>query len=184
MKELGAAAWHRGAGINSHLCSGFLVKCMGTQRVKASSVLLHLSSQHFSGRGEGEGDASLLLIFPKPWCCRAEPKGQLVQHQQFCAFRNHDSGYSQRLQRGQCVGGINGMVEPVIGLPDPPVIQVRGYWVLPGLCGEVIAGPLIRAALRSSLGWALLLPQRSCGPEQGPTYQTPIIWKQLLILQS
>jgi len=26
MKELRAAAWHRGAGSNSHLCSGFLVK--------------------------------------------------------------------------------------------------------------------------------------------------------------
>lgn len=49
---------------------------------------------------------SLLLIFPKPWCCRTKPKGHLVQHQQFYTFRNDDSGYSNasRESTGNAVG--------------------------------------------------------------------------------
>lgn len=49
----------------------------------------------------------------------------------------------------------------------PPSIQVQECWVLLGSHRETV---VTRAAFGCSLGWALLLPWRSCGPVQGPTY--------------
>lgn len=60
------------------------------------------------------------------------------------------------------------MVEPGTGLPDPHLLEC---WVLLGLLREVITIPVLEAG--AGLSWALL-SQRSCGPEQGPTYQTPL----------
>lgn len=78
---------------------------------------------------------SLLLIFPKPWCCRTKSRGHLLQHQQFCAFRNYDSGCSNASRESSRQREWSGVVEPGIGLPDPHLWKCRGAgccWVCSG----------------------------------------------------
>lgn len=64
----------------------------------------------------------------------------------------------------------------------PSSVGVQGSWVLLGLLRDIITVPVLSCP---GLGFPpapqVLFPP---APEQCPTYQIPIIWKQLLILQS
>lgn len=84
---------------------------------------------------------SLLLIFPKPWCCRTKPKGHLVQRQQFCVLRKCDSGCPKGCREQQAQG-----MEWGSGAwpwtPDPALLEC---WVLLALLRAVLAVPLLGA---------------------------------------
>lgn len=91
---------------------------------------------------------SLLLIFPKPWCCRTKPKGHLVQRQQFCVLRKCDSGCPKGCRESSRHREWSGAVEPGPGL------QTLVCWSA-GCCWLCSGQFLLSLSWGLGLGWGL-----------------------------